>query len=236
MLSCSAVWAARGIVASSQPLAVSTGLQILQSGGSFVDASIATSAVLCVVEPWASQLGGDAFVVLYDARQRKTIALNGSGAAPQRATRELFPNGIPLRGLSNGSRTGRRLVPTACPLWALAVHLPSPPIYTGLLLGFAEGTWCQRQQPPLQLFGLLVPDRTPGDILVNPLAIPGGVVGEVLGIAVGVPGSGFGSHGGPGSNPSGIPGGFVCGLQGLRVEEGQVVIDIGGAETPAFRP
>ncbi|MCS6924141.1 MAG: gamma-glutamyltransferase [Fimbriimonadales bacterium] len=99
MLSRSAVYARNGIVASSQPLAVSAGLQILRSGGSFVDAAIATSAVLCVVEPWASHLGGDAFVVLYDAAKRQTLALNGSGAAPQAAKPERFPNGIPLRGV-----------------------------------------------------------------------------------------------------------------------------------------
>ncbi|MDW8065993.1 MAG: gamma-glutamyltransferase, partial [Anaerolineae bacterium] len=72
-------------MASSQPLAVSAGLHILRAGGSFIDAAIATSAVLCVVEPWASQLGGDAFVVLYDAARRQTLALNGSGAAPAAA-------------------------------------------------------------------------------------------------------------------------------------------------------
>ncbi|CUU04684.1 MAG: gamma-glutamyltransferase [Armatimonadetes bacterium] len=122
MLSRSAVAAARGIVASSQPLAVSAGLQMLQAGGSFVDAAIATSAVLCVVEPWASHLGGDAFVVLYDARQRKTVALNGSGAAPARANPDAFPNGIPLRGLSAATVPG--LVDAWFRLHALYGRLP----------------------------------------------------------------------------------------------------------------
>ncbi|MCS7066793.1 MAG: gamma-glutamyltransferase [Fimbriimonadales bacterium] len=85
MLSRSVVVAEKGVVASSQPLAVSAGLHILRTGGSFIDAAIATSAVLCVVEPWASQLGGDAFVVLYDAERRQTLALNASGAAPATA-------------------------------------------------------------------------------------------------------------------------------------------------------
>jgi gamma-glutamyltranspeptidase/glutathione hydrolase len=106
MLSRSVVVAERGVVAASQPLAVSAGLHILRTGGSFVDAAIATSAVLCVVEPWASHLGGDAFVVLYDAERKQTLALNGSGAAPAAAKSERFPNGIPLRGITAATVPG----------------------------------------------------------------------------------------------------------------------------------
>jgi len=79
---------------------------MLRMGGSFIDAAIATSAVLCVVEPWASQLGGDAFVVLYDAERRQTVALNGSGAAPACARPGRFSNGIPLRGLTAATVPG----------------------------------------------------------------------------------------------------------------------------------
>lgn len=93
------VVAQNGIVAASQPLAVSAGLHVLMNGGSFADAAIATSAVLCVTEPYASQIGGDAFIIAYDAKTGKTTALNGSGIAPQSATPDRFPNGIPLRGL-----------------------------------------------------------------------------------------------------------------------------------------
>jgi len=96
----------RGMVAASQPLAVSAGLNVLQSGGSFVDAALATSAVLCVTEPYASQVGGDAFIIVYEAKTGKTTALNASGAAPQRATLEHFADGIPLRGLSAASVPG----------------------------------------------------------------------------------------------------------------------------------
>jgi gamma-glutamyltranspeptidase/glutathione hydrolase len=88
-----------GGVAASQPLAVSTGLNVLSRGGSFADAAIAASAVLCVVEPQASHLGGDAFLVVYDAPRRNTIAFNGSGAAPRTATPESYGTGIPVHGL-----------------------------------------------------------------------------------------------------------------------------------------
>lgn len=106
MLTRSVVYASKGMVASSQPLAVSAGLWALRNGGNFADAAIATSAVLCVVEPWASQLGGDAFIVLYDAKKRQTLALNGSGAAPRAATSDRFPDDIPLHGLSAATVPG----------------------------------------------------------------------------------------------------------------------------------
>ena len=109
------VVAQNGMVAASQPLAVSAGLAVLQRGGSFADAAIATSAVLCVTEPYASHLGGDAFLIVYDSATKQTTALNASGAAPQSATLETFANGIPLRGLSAAS------VPGLVSLW-FALH------------------------------------------------------------------------------------------------------------------
>lgn len=93
------VVARHGAVAASQPLAVSAGLAVLERGGTFADAAIAASAVLCVVEPWNSHLGGDAFLVVYDAARRQTVAFNGSGAAPQSATPASFADGIPVRGM-----------------------------------------------------------------------------------------------------------------------------------------
>ena len=100
------VAAKNGIVAASQPLAAAAGLNVLQRGGNFADAAIAVSAVLCVTEPYASHLGGDAFAILYDGKTGKTTAINASGAAPQAAMPERFPNGIPLRGLIAASVPG----------------------------------------------------------------------------------------------------------------------------------
>ncbi|HVK05525.1 MAG TPA: gamma-glutamyltransferase family protein, partial [Armatimonadaceae bacterium] len=94
------VLARGGAVAASQPLAVSVGLAALARGGSFADAAISASAVLTVVEPFNSQLGGDAFLVVYDAGRGQTLAFNGSGAAPASATPESFgAEGIPTRGM-----------------------------------------------------------------------------------------------------------------------------------------
>jgi gamma-glutamyltranspeptidase/glutathione hydrolase len=88
-----------GAVASSQPLAVSAGIAALANGGNCIDAAIAASAVLCVVEPHNSHLGGDAFIVYYSAKDRETIAFNASGVAPKSATWDSYREGIPLHGV-----------------------------------------------------------------------------------------------------------------------------------------
>jgi gamma-glutamyltranspeptidase / glutathione hydrolase len=80
------IYARNGVIAASQPLAVSAGLEILRRGGSAIDAAITVSAVLAVTEPGASHLGGDAFVITHNASRREQVALNGSGEAPHLAT------------------------------------------------------------------------------------------------------------------------------------------------------
>ncbi len=72
--------AANGVVATSQPLAAQAGLQMLQAGGSAVDAAVATAAALTVLEPVSNGIGGDAFALVWDGG--KLHGLNGSGRAP----------------------------------------------------------------------------------------------------------------------------------------------------------
>lgn len=100
------IYCRNGVVAASQPLAVSAGLEILRKGGSAVDAAIAVSAVLAVIEPGASHLGGDAFVIAHDANRKTQLAFNGSGEAPHSATVEQFDSKIPHHGYKSATVPG----------------------------------------------------------------------------------------------------------------------------------
>ncbi len=82
--------AKRHMVAAAHPLAVEAGLEILDAGGSAADAAIAVQLVLNLVEPHASGLGGGAYLLHYDARQRAMLAYDGRETAPAAATPELF--------------------------------------------------------------------------------------------------------------------------------------------------
>jgi gamma-glutamyltranspeptidase / glutathione hydrolase len=73
----------QGIAATSQVLASQTGAQILARGGSAVDAAIASNAVLGVTEPMMTGIGGDLFVMYWDAKTGKLTGLNASGPAPK---------------------------------------------------------------------------------------------------------------------------------------------------------
>lgn len=96
----STVYARRGMVASSQPLASQAGVDVLALGGNAADAAVATAAALNVCEPTSTGIGGDCFALYYEAATQKITALNGSGRAPAGLTLELlraegFENGLP---------------------------------------------------------------------------------------------------------------------------------------------
>jgi gamma-glutamyltranspeptidase/glutathione hydrolase len=80
------VFARNGLIATSQPLASAAGLQVLQGGGNAIDAAVAAAAVLAVVEPTMTGIGGDLFALVYDGRQKTLRALNASGRSPRGAS------------------------------------------------------------------------------------------------------------------------------------------------------
>ena len=82
--------AQNGLIATSQPLAAQAGLEVLKAGGNAVDAAIATVATLCVVEPCSTGIGGDAFALIWMAKEGKLYGLNASGPAPQRLTADFI--------------------------------------------------------------------------------------------------------------------------------------------------
>ena len=98
------VLARHGLVATSQPLAAMAGLRVLMDGGNAADAAVATAAMLNVVEPMSTGIGGDCFALVYTARDGQVTALNGSGRAPAAFS------------LAEAQRLGLREIPLTGPL------------------------------------------------------------------------------------------------------------------------
>ena len=92
------VMGTRGMVVAGHPLAAGAGLQVLQQGGNAIDAAVATAVALGVVEPQMSGIGGDGFIMIHRREAGTTEVVNGTGAAPQAATREAYAGGIPMHG------------------------------------------------------------------------------------------------------------------------------------------
>jgi len=90
----SPVYAPNGIAATSQPLATSAALNVLDNGGNAIDAAVTAAAVLSVVEPMMTGIGGDMFAIVWLAKEHRLVALNASGRAGSLMTRaELLKRG-----------------------------------------------------------------------------------------------------------------------------------------------
>ncbi len=100
----SAVLARQGMVATSQPLAAMAGLRTLMDGGNAADAAVTVAAMLNVVEPMSTGIGGDCFALVYEASSGEVTALNGSGRAPAAFT------------LDEAQRRGLDTIPLTGPL------------------------------------------------------------------------------------------------------------------------
>ena len=86
----SVTYVTNGLAASSHPLASQAAIDVLKQGGNAIDAAIAASAVLCVVEPMSTGLGGDCFVLYSPGNSSEIIGLNGSGRATSAASLNWF--------------------------------------------------------------------------------------------------------------------------------------------------
>ena len=96
------------MVASGHSLASQAGVRVMQEGGNAIDAAIAAAAAVGVVEPAMSGVGGDGFILIFDAATGRPYGVNATGPAPARATRERYleRGGIPMHGMLSVSVPG----------------------------------------------------------------------------------------------------------------------------------
>lgn len=135
----SAVMSTEVMAATSQPMATQVALQTLRDGGNALDAAIAASATLSVVESYSSGIGGDCFILYHEAASGKLHALNGSGRSPAAAT----PDAMHSRGHTSMPDSGILpvTVPGAIDAWYTANQALGKLDFAELLqaaIGYAE--------------------------------------------------------------------------------------------------
>jgi len=126
----SSTQAASAGIASAHPLATQAGHQILEKGGNAFDAAIAVTAVLAVVEPYASGIGGGGFWLLHEVKSGKTVMLDGREKAPLKAHRDLYLNksGNIIPGLSITGSLASGIPGVPAGLTHLAKHYGNLPL------------------------------------------------------------------------------------------------------------
>lgn len=92
------IYGSRHAVAAEHPASALVAMNVLQSGGNAIDATIAASAVNVVTKPYATHLGGDAFALIWHRKDNTVECLNAGGRAPHRATLEALDGRIPAAG------------------------------------------------------------------------------------------------------------------------------------------
>ncbi len=124
------------MVAAAHPLAVEAGAEVLRDGGTAADAMVAVQAVLGLVEPQSSGLGGGAFLVWYDAESGEVTTLDGRETAPLAATPRLFQD-----------ENGETLKFFEAVVGGRSVGVPGTP----MLMEVAHRKWGRSQWPSLFL-------------------------------------------------------------------------------------
>ncbi len=138
-----------GIVAAQHRVAAEVGARVLAEGGNAIDAAIATSFAIGVVEPWMSGLAGGGAMLVYDAKKNKTHAIDYG----MRSSKSLNPADYPLSG-----GTASDLFPWPEVVGEKNVHGPGSIAVPGLVDGvriahetFATKTWAELVQPAVDL-------------------------------------------------------------------------------------
>lgn len=147
------------MVAAANPLAVQAGLEILRKGGDAIDAAVAVQAMLGLVEPQSSGVGGGAFMLYYDGTSGAVTALDGREKAPLGATADMFldSQGKPLsylQAVRSGRSTG---VPGAIAMLSEA-HARLGKLPWRVLFGPAIRAASTGFHVPKRLAGYLAPD------------------------------------------------------------------------------
>ncbi|OAQ78267.1 gamma-glutamyltransferase [Purpureocillium lilacinum] len=100
----SVVYSTEGIVACTQPLAAKCGIEILRSGGNAADAAVAVAAGMNMTEPCSTGIGGDMFILYWDAKAKKVHALNGSGRSGKQCSLSSVRAALGLEDRSEGDK------------------------------------------------------------------------------------------------------------------------------------
>jgi len=99
-------WTKGAMVAAANPLAVDAGLEVMRNGGNAIDAAIAVHAVLGLVEPESSGIGGGAFMVYYDRAKDEITVFDGREVAPSGATADYFVKDGEVMGFIDAWQSG----------------------------------------------------------------------------------------------------------------------------------
>jgi gamma-glutamyltranspeptidase/glutathione hydrolase len=176
----------RGVVATSEPLAANAGLEILEAGGNAIDAAVATAAVLTVTEPHSTSLGGDAFIMVYLAAEKKLIGLNASGRAPYAMTLDALNGKLEKHDMDRISGIYSVTVPGAVDGWfevletygtmtmeqvlAPAIHYAENGFPVSPIIADAWQSLERNREPSTRATWLIDGERAPkaGEVFKNP--------------------------------------------------------------------
>ena len=183
----SATRSRNGMVACPHALASQAGVDALRAGGAAVDAAIAASAVLSVLYPHMTGLGGDAFWLMYDAKTRRVRFLDGGGRAAASARLDWFAargmTEIPFRGILPATVTTPGAVASWCEAHAAYGRLPFARDLEGAIAYARDGFqvtarvagWIEQTAPELaqqaEAAAIFLPDGIApraGETLTNP--------------------------------------------------------------------